>query len=118
MASGLDIAITAAKASLDKKAFRLVVMDLRGLSDVCDYQFICSAENEKQSFAIAEAIEEACKKDHGVKPLAIEGKKSGHWVLLDYGSVMVHVFYNYLRDYYALEEIWPNAKFVDIKDIA
>jgi ribosome-associated protein len=111
-----EIAKLALNAAVDKKAFRIVLMDLRGQSDVCDFQFICSAENEKQSQAIASAIEESCKAS-GFKSFAVEGKKSGHWILMDYGAIMVHVFYNYLRDYYALEELYPKAKFVDLKSI-
>ena len=109
----IEIAKIALQGAMDKKAFRIVLMDLRGQSDVCDYQFICSAENEKQSVAIADAIEITCKAS-GIKALAIEGKKSGHWILLDFGSIMIHVFYNYLRDYYSLEQIYPAAKFIDL----
>ncbi len=108
----MDIAKEAAAAAADKKAVRPVLLDLRGVSDLCDYQFICSGENERQTRAIAEAIEARCRQVGGIRPVAIEGKQSGNWILLDYGSTLVHIFYNYLRDYYALEQLWPKAKFV------
>lgn len=108
----IDIAKEAAVAAAEKKATRPVLIDLRGQSDLCDYQFICSGDNERQTRAIAEAIEARCRQLGGIRPVAIEGKQSGNWVLLDYGSTIVHVFFNYLRDYYALESLWPNAKIV------
>lgn len=109
--NGMDIAREAAAAAADKKASRPVLLDLRGLADFCDFQFICSGENDRQTRAIAEAIEERCKKN-GVRPAAVEGKQTGNWITLDYGSIIIHVFFDYLRDYYALEEIWPKAKLV------
>ena len=109
----IEIAKEAALAAADKKAFRPVLIDLRGLADFCDYQFICSGENDRQTKAIAEAIEERCKKN-GVRPAAVEGRQSGNWITMDYGSTIIHVFFDYLRDYYALEEIWPKAKFVPV----
>lgn len=111
----IDIAKEAALAAADKKALRPVLLDLRGISEVCDFQFICSGENERQTRAIADAIEERCKKLSGVRPVAIEGKQTGNWILLDYGSTLVHIFFNNLRDYYAIEELWPKAKFVPMK---
>lgn len=109
-----DIAREAATAALDKKALRPVMLDLRGQSDLCDFQFICSGDNNRQTRAIAEAIEARCKAG-GVRPFAIEGKESGNWILLDYGSTLIHVFFDYLRDYYAVEQLWPKAKHLDFK---
>ena len=101
----------------DPQSYRQVLLDLRGQSDLCDYQFICSGESDRQTQAIAEAIELRCKQIANVRPIAIEGKQSGHWILLDYGSTLVHVFQAALRDYYALEALWPKARFVDLKEL-
>lgn len=109
----IEIAQAAANAASDKKAVRPVLLDLRGLADFCDFQFICSGENDRQTKAIADAIEEHMKKS-GVRPAAVEGRQAGNWITMDYGSTIVHVFFDYLRDYYALEEIWPKAKFVPV----
>lgn len=111
----IDIAKEAVAVAADKKAVRPVLIDLRGVSDLCDFQFICSGENERQTRAIADAIEERCKKVAGVRPVAIEGKQTGNWILLDYGSTLIHIFFNNLRDYYAIEELWPKAKFIETK---
>ncbi len=113
--NSLDLAKNIALGALDKKATRLVVQDLKGVSDLCEYQIICSAENDRQTKAIAQAIEERCAQVMGIKPLAAEGKQSGHWILLDYGSILVHIFFSQVRDYYALDTLWPKAKIVDLK---
>jgi len=113
----LDIVREAAFAAVDRKAARPILMDLRGVSDLADYQFVCSGDNERHTRAIAEAIEERCRTIGGVKPVATEGKQTGNWVLLDYGPAVIHVFYNYLRDYYALESLWPRAKFVNLASL-
>lgn len=105
----LDIAREAALAAQSRKAERLSVLDMRGRSDVCHVQLLCSGTNDNQTRAIATAIEEACQSKLGVKPIAIEGKQSGHWILLDYGGFMAHIFLAQLRDYYAIEELWPGA---------
>ena len=98
-------------AANEIKAFRLVVLDVRQMSDVCDYQIICSGENNKQTVAIANSVEHKLKTSLGIRPLAIEGKEQGRWILIDYGSVMVHIFFEPLRDHYGLEDLWAKPSF-------
>lgn len=105
-----------AEASLDKKATRIITLDVSEISDVCDYQFICSGRNEMQTKAIAQSIQGSLKKDLNLRVNKIEGLTSGHWILMDYGNVNVHIFYEPLRDYYAIESIWGDAKFIDIQN--
>lgn len=109
-----DLAKIAVSAARDKKATRLILQDLEDQSDLCDMQLICSGQNERQTQAIAEGIQAELKKQANMTPAAIEGKQSGHWILLDYGGLMIHVFYDFVRDYYALEELWPKAKFLEV----
>jgi ribosome-associated protein len=111
----LEIAKLAAAAASDKKAVRPILLDLRGQTDLCEYQFICSGENDRQTRAIASAIEEQCKAVDGTRPIAVEGRQTGNWILMDYGSTMIHIFQSHLRDYYGIEQLWPKAKFVDLK---
>jgi|LauGreDrversion4_2_1035121.scaffolds.fasta_scaffold00221_31 ribosome-associated protein len=111
--NSLEIARLAAEAASDKKAQRMVLQDLRGLSDLCQYQLVCSGDNDRQTRAIADSIEERCKK-LGVRPVAVEGKQTGNWILIDFGSVLIHVFLEGLRDFYALESLFPKAKFVQL----
>ncbi len=110
---GREIAIRAAEAALAKKAADLIVLELTGLTIVADYFVICSGESTTQVRAIAEYIEEELAKS-GVKPLGIEGRTYSHWVLVDYGDVIVHVFEKETRAYYDLEKLWMDAKIIDV----
>ena len=114
MENYVEFAQIAASAAVDKKASRIALMDVHGLTDMCDVVLICSADNERQSVAIADAIEERCRKVSAVKPYAVEGKTVGNWVLMDYGSLIVHIFLSAARDYYALDSLWPNAKKITV----
>jgi len=97
------------KAVKGKKATDLVVLDVRGLTSIADFFIICSGSSNRQVMAIAEFIQIDLKK-HGIKPLSVEGLKEGHWVLIDYGHVIIHVFYEPLRSFYDLEGLWTDAK--------
>jgi ribosome-associated protein len=110
----IEIVREASQAAKDKKALRPILIDVRDVSDLCDFHLICSGENERQTRAIADAIEERCFKVSGLKPVAIEGKQTGNWIVMDYGSFLVHIFYNYLRDYYGIEQLWSRGKFTDL----
>ena len=98
----------AAESALAKKANNTLILDLRGLAVFTDYFVICSGESTTQVKAIAEHIEaEFVKK--GVKPLSVEGLAYAHWVLMDYGDMIVHVFEEETRAYYELEKLWLDA---------
>ena len=114
MTNYIELGQIAASAAVDKKSGRITLLDVRGLTDMCDSVLICSADNEKQSAAIADAIEERCRKVAGLKPYAVEGKQVGNWVLMDYGSFIVHIFLAAARDYYALDSLWPKAKKIPV----
>ena len=97
------------KAALDRKALGLVVLDVQQLTSVADVFIICHGRSNRQVAAIAEYIQAYLKK-HQIKPLSVEGMKEGHWVLLDYGHVIIHVFYESVRWFYDLEGLWIDAK--------
>ncbi len=97
------------EAALGRKALELVVLDVRGLTSVADTFIICSGRSNRQVTAIAGHIKNDLKK-HGIRPLSIEGMKEGHWVLLDYGHIVIHVFHEPVRDFYDLEGLWVDAK--------
>ncbi len=92
----------------DKKASDIVLLDVRALTSLADYFVICSGGSERQLGAIADGIAEGLKED-GVLPLGREGGAGAHWVLLDFGAVIVHVFAPPERDYYQLEKLWSDA---------
>jgi ribosome-associated protein len=98
-----------AKAVLGKKASRLVMLDVRGLSSITDVLLVCSGQSNRQVTAIAEHILVDLKK-HGIRPLSIEGLTEGHWVVMDYGDVIIHVFYEPIRTFYDIEGLWADAK--------
>jgi ribosome-associated protein len=97
------------KAVSEKKAQDLVVLDVRGLTDIADVFIICSGQSNRQVNAIADAAVASLKK-HKIKPLSVEGTREGHWVLLDYGHVIIHVFYEPIRKFFDLEGLWADAK--------
>jgi len=104
------------KAALGRKALGLVVLDVRDLTSVADAFIICSGRSNRQVTAIAESIQIELKKA-GIKPLSVEGKKEGLWVLLDYGHVIIHVFYESVRNFYDLEGLWVDAKRIKTKSL-
>jgi len=114
----VDVIKVSVKAAQNKKASRLVAQDLRGLSEICDYQLICSGENDRQTRAIAKEIEETLLKEFRVKPVLVEGEQAGNWILMDFGGLMIHIFASANRDYYALEHVWPDAKLMDATKIS
>ena len=97
------------QAALGKKAQGLVVLDVRALTSVCDVFMICHGRSNRQVIAVAEHIQQFLKK-RKIKPLSVEGMREGHWVLLDYGHVIIHVFYESIRWFYDLEGLWVDAK--------
>ncbi len=107
------IAKAATDAAIDKKAKRLVLLDVNPFSDMCDLQLICSGDNDRQTKAIASAIQKSLA-EAGIKPQNTEGQNEGQWILMDYGRFNVHIFFDNLRDYYAIESLWPQAKFLTI----
>jgi ribosome-associated protein len=97
------------KAALERKAFNLVILDVRQLTSITEAFIICSGRSNRQVTAIADHIQTSLKK-LGIKPLSVEGKREGHWVLLDYGHVIMHVFYESVREFYDLEGLWIDAR--------
>ena len=107
----LDLARRIVELAEDKKAADIVLLDLGELTTVADAFVICSGGSERQIAAIANGILEALR-DEGVKPFGREGTPESHWVLVDFGSVIVHVFTPPERDYYELEKHWSGAKVI------
>lgn len=101
-----------AEAAEEQKALDIVTLDLQGVSLIADYFVICSGRSTVQVKAIAEHIEDSLEKK-GHRVLHREGKRDGYWVLLDYGSVVVHVFREEERRFYALERLWGDAELVE-----
>jgi ribosome-associated protein len=105
-----ELAIKVADILADSPASNTVVLDIRELSTISDYFVICSGENERQLRAIVRDIRDGLG-EIGVHPKrSDEGSTSSGWLLLDYGSVIVHVFDADQRSFYRLEELWADAQ--------
>ena len=95
-------------ALLDHKAEKLLVLNLQGLTAMSDYFVVATATNERQTQALADAVEMAMKRE-GRRPYSIEGYRSARWILLDYGDVIFHLFHEEARRFYGLERLWGDA---------
>lgn len=104
-----DVARAAAQAAYDKKGEDVQVLDLTELSDVCDYFVLATGTNNRQVDSIVDEIEEKVAEACGEHPFSIEGREQKTWMLMDYGSVVVHVFTPEARDFYRLEKLWGDA---------
>jgi ribosome-associated protein len=104
----------AARAALDHKALDLVVLDMQGLSNVTDYFLVCSGRSTTHVKSIADTIREELR-GADVRMLHGEGTAESGWMLLDYGDVLVHVFLEATRVYYALERLWGDAPSVPME---
>ena len=114
MTEDLDAALNLfIQAVLGKKAVHVVALDVRELTSIADVFIICSGRSNRQVIAIAEHIERQMRK-HKIKPLSVEGTAEGHWVLMDYGHVIVHVFFESVRSFYDLEGLWSDARRIPI----
>lgn len=108
-----QLALSAASLALEKKAFNLMLLDVRSCRSLMDYILICSAESIVQAQSICEYIRETLK-IYNVQNLGIEGAPEGKWILMDYNDVIIHIFHEYVRDVYDLEGLWQTAPHVKI----
>lgn len=115
MLDALNKAMAAAAAALEKKAYDLVVLEVEHLSSVADYFIIATGRSDVQVRAIAHGIEERMDRE-SAHPLAIEGQTHAHWVVLDYNDVVVHLFFEPVRDFYRLERHWTDAREVALPE--
>ena len=107
---GLERALTAARTADDNRGRDVVILDLRELTTFFDYFVIVTGTSRRQLHAISEEIDDALEKGMGDRRMGIEGYVESRWILLDYGDVVVHMFEPETRAYYALEQLWAQAK--------
>jgi ribosome-associated protein len=110
----LEAAKAAIEAALDKKALLPVLIDVSSLASYTDFIGIVSGRSDRQVDAIAEGIL-AAMKARGRSLLGQEGSGSGRWTLLDFGDVVIHVFYHPVREFYDLESLWVDAPRVQLR---
>ena len=110
-------AIIAAKALDEKKGKDIGVIEVAELTTLADYFVIATGSSNTQINALCDSVEKAMKEQANEMPSRREGHRDGTWVLLDYGWVIVHVFSEEARDFYALERLWCDGKPVDLSDV-
>lgn len=104
-----------AEAALDEKAADVVILDVSQLTVIADYFVIASGRSTVQVKSIAENVAKTLERKE-IYPVRHEGNQEGKWVILDYGSTILHVFRQEERDYYDLENLWAGARYVDIEN--
>ena len=109
-----ELAQKAAAILLDRKANDVVLLSLKGVSDMTDYFLIASGTSDTHVRALGNAVLEDMKKDNGQMANHSEGLAQGRWVLLDYVDFVVHVFHPTLRNFYQIERLWADAQVVPI----
>ena len=112
--SAKKIALLCAQAALDKKANDVVVLEMKGLTDMTDYFVICSGTSAVQVRGIANGIDESLSKEK-IKIHHIEGYKEATWIVIDLFDVIVHIFYQETRKFYDLETLWADAKVIEVE---
>jgi ribosome-associated protein len=111
--AALDVFI---QAVLGRKALQVVALDVHELTSIADAFIICSGRSNRQVSAIAEYVERELRR-RKIKPLSVEGAGEGHWVLMDYGNVIIHVFLESVREFYDLEGLWSDARRIPIPSV-
>lgn len=102
----------------DKKGQRITIVDLSQIETAPAGAFIvCQGRTSSQVSAIADNIREELHKRLGIKPYNYDGYRNSQWIVIDYGSVMVHVFQPEIRDFYSIEDLWSDAQITEIPDI-
>ncbi|HIE65728.1 MAG: ribosome silencing factor [Nitrospira sp.] len=101
-------ALLIAEVARSKHAEQIVTFHVSDLTSLADYFILCSAESDPQLRAVVDAVQDALSKE-GLRPLGVEGRDSGRWVLIDYDDVILHVFNEEARAFYNLDGLWGDA---------
>lgn len=105
------------EAIYDKKGKEITVIDLSKIeSSPAPELIICSARSSAQVAAVADNIREEIQKNLNIKPYAYDGYRNAQWIVIDYGSIMVHVFQPEVREFYRLEELWSDGQTINLPD--
>lgn len=110
---GLSLARACSRYAEEKQAGDVVVLDLQGLSQLCDYFVLCSGASLPQLKAIREEIVTKLSQEHGVRTYHRDGAAESQWMVLDFIDVVVHIFHKDLRKRYAIEDLWADAPQID-----
>ena len=104
-----DLAFTAARVIEETRGADIVVLDLRKITDVFDYFVIATGSSRRQMHAMADEVKHTVRREMQDEPRAVEGYEDSHWIVMDYGDVVVHLFDAESRAYWDLENLWADA---------
>jgi nicotinate-nucleotide adenylyltransferase len=104
-----------AKVLHDKKGISIVGFDLQGTSPTTDFALIASGTSTRHASSLAESVIRSAKEEFNISPYNVEGLDEGRWVVVDYGSLMIHIFYDFVRQEYNLENLWKNSPPLNLK---
>jgi len=113
--AGRQRALVAARVAEENRGRDIVVLDMRELTPMFDYFVLATGTSRRQLHAMSEEIDHALEEGLGDRRLGIEGYDESRWILLDYGDVVIHLFEPETRKYYAIEELWGQAKRVPLQ---
>jgi len=113
----LELALAAARTAADNRGQQIEVLDLRGITPIFDYFVIVTGTSRRQLHAISAEIDNTLEGDLNDRRQGIEGYNDSRWILLDYGTVVIHLFDQETRDYYDLENLWAGAPKVDLTGV-
>ncbi len=113
----LALALAAARTASENLGRDIVVLDLRNVTPVFDYFVIATGTSRRQLHAMSEEIDHKLEDELDDKRMGIEGYSESRWILLDYGTVVIHLFDDETRDYYDIENLWSQAKRVDLTGV-
>ena len=113
-ARSLKLAMAAARTAADNKGSDIMVLDMRELTPLFDYFVVATGTSRRQLHGMSEEIDHTLEDDLKDRREGIEGYRESRWILLDYGSVVIHLFDDEMRKYYQLEELWGGATRVEL----
>ncbi len=113
----LELALAAARTAADNRGQQIQILDLRDITPIFDYFVIVTGTSRRQLHAISEEIDHTLEDEMNDRRDGIEGYNDSRWILLDYGSIVIHLFDQETRSYYDLENLWADAPKVDLRGI-
>lgn len=111
---GLKLALAAAHVAEENRGRDIVVLDMRELTTMFDFFVIATGSSRRQLHAMSEEIDRVLEQELGDRRMGVEGYNESRWILLDYGDVVIHLFDDEARKYYNLEELWCDARRVEV----
>ena len=113
----LQLALAAAKVAEDNRGQDILLLDLRDLTCIFDYFVVATGTSRRQLHAMADEIDDKLQGELGDQRLGVEGYRGSGWILLDYGTVVIHLLESESRDFYAIEKLWGEAQSVPWRDL-